>query len=103
MATAPGNNSNDDLSNFGANDWLIEEMFEAWKKDPNSVDTSWREFFDKRAGQATPQAAPCVEKKPQGRRLLPPALATLRKNSSPRLSDLTKRQVRRPPSLAPAR
>jgi len=35
VATAPGNSSNDDLSNFGANDWLIEEMFEAWKKDPN--------------------------------------------------------------------
>ena len=64
MATAPGNSSNDDLSNFGANDWLIEEMFEAWKKDPNSVDTSWREFFDKRAGQATPQAAPATAPAP---------------------------------------
>ena len=57
MATAPGNNSNDDLSNFGANDWLIEEMFEAYTKDPNSVDPSWREFFASRAGQSTPAPA----------------------------------------------
>ncbi|WP_282005160.1 multifunctional oxoglutarate decarboxylase/oxoglutarate dehydrogenase thiamine pyrophosphate-binding subunit/dihydrolipoyllysine-residue succinyltransferase subunit [Propioniciclava sinopodophylli] len=57
VATAPGNNSNDDLSNFGANDWLIEEMFEAYTKDPNAVDQSWREFFASRAGQSTPAPA----------------------------------------------
>ena len=57
MATAPGNNSNDDLSNFGANDWLIEEMFESYTKDPNSVDPSWREFFASREGQSSPTPA----------------------------------------------
>ena len=32
-----------DLSanDFGANDWLVEEMYEAWVKDPSSVDASW--------------------------------------------------------------
>lgn len=30
---------------FGANSWLIEEMREAWEKDPSSVDESWRIFF----------------------------------------------------------
>ncbi|HHU39671.1 MAG TPA: multifunctional oxoglutarate decarboxylase/oxoglutarate dehydrogenase thiamine pyrophosphate-binding subunit/dihydrolipoyllysine-residue succinyltransferase subunit [Propionibacterium sp.] len=76
VATAPGNSSNDDLSNFGANDWLIEEMFEAWKNDPTSVDASWREFFDKRAGQAAPQAAPPAAPAPQQPRPAPaPAAA----------------------------
>jgi 2-oxoglutarate dehydrogenase E1 component len=26
---------------FGANDWLVEAMYESWVKDPNSVDASW--------------------------------------------------------------
>ena len=26
---------------FGANDWLVEEMYEAWVKDPSSVEASW--------------------------------------------------------------
>ena len=48
VATAPGNNSSD-LTDFGANDWLIEEMFEAYSSDPNSVDPAWRAFFAARA------------------------------------------------------
>ena len=26
---------------FGANGWLVEEMYESWVKDPGSVDASW--------------------------------------------------------------
>ena len=26
---------------FGANEWLVEEMYESYKKDPTSVDASW--------------------------------------------------------------
>ena len=48
VATAPGNNSSD-LTDFGANDWLIEEMVEAYSSDPNSVDPAWRAFFAARA------------------------------------------------------
>ncbi|MFM7030616.1 MAG: 2-oxo acid dehydrogenase subunit E2, partial [Micrococcales bacterium] len=28
---------------FGANEWLVEEMYEQYKKDPGSVDASWVE------------------------------------------------------------
>jgi multifunctional 2-oxoglutarate metabolism enzyme len=31
--------------NFGTNDWLVEEMYEKYIQDPNSVEPSWREFF----------------------------------------------------------
>ncbi|MEY3075998.1 MAG: 2-oxoglutarate dehydrogenase component, partial [Actinomycetota bacterium] len=31
--------------NFGTNDWLVEEMYEKYIKDPNSVEASWQEFF----------------------------------------------------------
>ena len=30
---------------FGANVWLVEEMYEAYLSDPDSVSESWREFF----------------------------------------------------------
>lgn len=30
---------------FGANSWLVEEMYEQFRTDPNSVSEAWREFF----------------------------------------------------------
>jgi 2-oxoglutarate decarboxylase len=30
---------------FGANEWLVEEMYERYLKDPSSVDEAWHEFF----------------------------------------------------------
>ena len=32
---------------LGANEWLVDEMFEAYQKDPNSVDPAWIEYFKK--------------------------------------------------------
>ncbi|MFP5487666.1 MAG: multifunctional oxoglutarate decarboxylase/oxoglutarate dehydrogenase thiamine pyrophosphate-binding subunit/dihydrolipoyllysine-residue succinyltransferase subunit [Acidimicrobiia bacterium] len=31
---------------FGANSWLVEEMYEQYRADPDSVGASWREFFE---------------------------------------------------------
>ena len=31
---------------FGANDWLIEEMYEQYVADPTSVDPSWASYFE---------------------------------------------------------
>ncbi|HAP76473.1 MAG TPA: hypothetical protein DCR14_10355, partial [Acidimicrobiaceae bacterium] len=31
---------------FGANSWLVEEMYEQFRNDPDSVGDTWREFFD---------------------------------------------------------
>jgi len=33
-------------SSFGANSWLVEEMYEQFRSDPESVSPTWREFFD---------------------------------------------------------
>ena len=30
---------------FGPNEWLVDEMYENYLRDPNSIDSSWREFF----------------------------------------------------------
>ncbi|HUR78766.1 MAG TPA: multifunctional oxoglutarate decarboxylase/oxoglutarate dehydrogenase thiamine pyrophosphate-binding subunit/dihydrolipoyllysine-residue succinyltransferase subunit [Acidimicrobiales bacterium] len=33
------------MADVGPNEWLVEEMFDQYKADPNSVPESWREFF----------------------------------------------------------
>ncbi|WP_235923000.1 multifunctional oxoglutarate decarboxylase/oxoglutarate dehydrogenase thiamine pyrophosphate-binding subunit/dihydrolipoyllysine-residue succinyltransferase subunit [Corynebacterium lizhenjunii] len=39
---------------FGPNAWLIDEQFQQYSKDPNSVDKEWREYFE---ANGAPQAA----------------------------------------------
>ena len=49
--------------NFGANDWLVEEMYEKYMADPNSVETTWREFFNSpefKASNFSPSAATTI-------------------------------------------
>ncbi|MGH3483829.1 MAG: 2-oxo acid dehydrogenase subunit E2, partial [Nocardioidaceae bacterium] len=33
------------LAAFGANEWLVEEMYERYRQDPDSVDKEWLAFF----------------------------------------------------------
>jgi len=35
----------DRTQDFGANSWLVEEMYERFRTDPSSVSEAWREFF----------------------------------------------------------
>jgi 2-oxoglutarate dehydrogenase E1 component len=43
---------------FGANSWLVEEMFEQFREDPASVAPAWREFFsDFRSAAEAAEAA----------------------------------------------
>jgi multifunctional 2-oxoglutarate metabolism enzyme len=39
---------------FGANSWLVEEMFERFQDDPSSVGENWREFFADYKSTAAP-------------------------------------------------
>lgn len=41
------------VSQFGQNQWLVDEMYERFKKDPSSVDGSWHEFFEANPGAAS--------------------------------------------------
>ena len=43
-------------SGFGANSWLVEEMYEQFRSDPGSVSETWREFFS----DYKPAIAPAV-------------------------------------------
>lgn len=54
---------------LGANEWLVDEMFEAYQKDPNSVDQVWVEYFKKNgmaAGSAPTPNAPAAQSAPVG-------------------------------------
>ncbi|MFT4216117.1 MAG: multifunctional oxoglutarate decarboxylase/oxoglutarate dehydrogenase thiamine pyrophosphate-binding subunit/dihydrolipoyllysine-residue succinyltransferase subunit [Micropruina sp.] len=51
MPLAPENltATNQQTDEFGANDWLIDEMYQAYRTDPDSVDPRWQQFFTERA------------------------------------------------------
>ncbi len=55
---------------FGANEWLVEEMYERYRKDPSSVEPSWASYFEANGngastGSAPAQQAPQAEKTPE--------------------------------------
>ncbi|MDN5789427.1 MAG: 2-oxo acid dehydrogenase subunit E2, partial [Micrococcales bacterium] len=37
--------SNDPMAEFGANEWLVDELYQQYLEDKNSVDQAWWEFF----------------------------------------------------------
>ncbi|MFF4589771.1 multifunctional oxoglutarate decarboxylase/oxoglutarate dehydrogenase thiamine pyrophosphate-binding subunit/dihydrolipoyllysine-residue succinyltransferase subunit [Streptomyces sp. NPDC001388] len=42
---------------FGPNEWLVDEIYQQYLQDPNSVDRAWWDFFaDYKPGAATPSA-----------------------------------------------
>ena len=48
--------SQDKLASFGPNEWIVEEMYQRYLTDPNSVDPAWHDFFAdyKQADRSTP-------------------------------------------------
>ncbi|MDT3399108.1 hypothetical protein RKE29_21085, partial [Streptomyces sp. B1866] len=56
----------DPAAAFGPNEWLVDEIYQQYLQDPNSVDRAWWDFFaDYKPGQDTgsavaspPQTAP---------------------------------------------
>ena len=54
----------DPPAEFGANQWLVDEMYEQFLADPDTVDPSWRDLFAAREGRAdgaAPAAPPAAE------------------------------------------
>src|SRR5688500_3943131 len=33
------------LADFGPNEWIVDEMYQRYLADPNSVDPAWHDFF----------------------------------------------------------
>ncbi len=68
-------------ADFGANDWLVEEMYERYQADPTSVEPSWIEFFKTyNPGNAATTSAPKAGTPPVPKatsQVLTPAPSTL--------------------------
>jgi multifunctional 2-oxoglutarate metabolism enzyme len=45
VAIVPDQSSSAVDEDFGANDWLLEEMYEQYSADPSSVDETWAKYF----------------------------------------------------------
>ncbi len=45
MPQSEGHQSSETSTDFGANEWLVEEMFEQYQRDPKSVAPEWVRYF----------------------------------------------------------
>jgi multifunctional 2-oxoglutarate metabolism enzyme len=46
---------------FGANSWLVEEMYERYRDEPENLSVAWRDFFSDYKPVGTPKADPTGE------------------------------------------
>ena len=51
---------------FGQNSWLVDEMFQQFQEDPNSVDQEWRELFEKKGAPETAKGTSRVSPSAEG-------------------------------------
>ncbi|MDX6302219.1 MAG: multifunctional 2-oxoglutarate metabolism enzyme, partial [Nocardioidaceae bacterium] len=49
-APSTGQSAEDPLADFGANEWLVDEMYERYQNDPDSLDKVWWDFFSSERG-----------------------------------------------------
>ncbi|MFF5634373.1 multifunctional oxoglutarate decarboxylase/oxoglutarate dehydrogenase thiamine pyrophosphate-binding subunit/dihydrolipoyllysine-residue succinyltransferase subunit [Streptomyces sp. NPDC012825] len=62
---------------FGANEWLVDEIYQQYLQDPNSVDRAWWDFFaDYKPGASETPAAPAPTQSPQSTPSAPAATQT---------------------------
>ena len=50
--------SSSPASQFGPNEWLVEEMYDQFLADPSSVDAAWHDFFSDFTPTQTPRTKP---------------------------------------------
>ncbi|MEE1938809.1 multifunctional oxoglutarate decarboxylase/oxoglutarate dehydrogenase thiamine pyrophosphate-binding subunit/dihydrolipoyllysine-residue succinyltransferase subunit [Streptomyces sp. TRM 70361] len=80
---------------FGPNEWLVDEIYQQYLQDPNSVDRAWWDFFaDYKPGQAAAGAAAPTASKPTAEPGAPQAPARAQQQTQPQ-------QPRQPQAAAP--
>ncbi|MCF2574531.1 multifunctional oxoglutarate decarboxylase/oxoglutarate dehydrogenase thiamine pyrophosphate-binding subunit/dihydrolipoyllysine-residue succinyltransferase subunit [Brevibacterium sp. UCMA 11754] len=76
------NTPNRTVDDFGSNEWLVEELYEQYKSDKNSVDQSWWPFFDKYEKNGDGAAAKTADAKPAAKTGTKPAAKSNAKSTS---------------------
>ncbi|MEV4254656.1 hypothetical protein AB0J52_16015, partial [Spirillospora sp. NPDC049652] len=65
MSTESAHSSADPkTTDFGANEWLVDELYQKYLEDPNSVDEAWWNFFADYQPGSRPAANPPVTTAP---------------------------------------
>ena len=57
----PESTEDSSMSGFGANEWLVDEMYEKYQKDPDSVDKVWWDFFGKGPRKASASSSQLLQ------------------------------------------
>ena len=95
-------------ADFGANEWLVDELYEQYLKDKNSVDPAWWDFFegykpeDGRRRRPGPGAADAARRAAPRRRRPTPGRTAGAARRSPRHRPPPPRARARPPAARPA-
>ncbi|MCF2588363.1 multifunctional oxoglutarate decarboxylase/oxoglutarate dehydrogenase thiamine pyrophosphate-binding subunit/dihydrolipoyllysine-residue succinyltransferase subunit [Brevibacterium sp. UCMA 11752] len=76
------NTPNRTVDDFGSNEWLVEELYEQYKSDKNSVDQSWWPFFDKYEKNGDGAAAKTADAEPAAKTGTKPAAKSNVKSAS---------------------
>jgi 2-oxoglutarate dehydrogenase E1 component len=53
VSTSSHDSATTSTTDFGANEWLVDEMYERFQEDPTSVDEAWRALFEERQRQSS--------------------------------------------------
>ncbi|MEU6035891.1 multifunctional oxoglutarate decarboxylase/oxoglutarate dehydrogenase thiamine pyrophosphate-binding subunit/dihydrolipoyllysine-residue succinyltransferase subunit [Actinomadura sp. NPDC047616] len=66
MSTESHTSADPKHTDFGANEWLVDELYHKYLEDPNSVDEAWWSFFadyqpDSRPSASPPSASPATD------------------------------------------
>jgi 2-oxoglutarate dehydrogenase E1 component len=69
VSTTTGSESISSVPDFGANDWLVEEMYARFREDRNSVDKAWWPTLERYEAAQNQQAAPSKPAAPEARRI----------------------------------
>jgi multifunctional 2-oxoglutarate metabolism enzyme len=96
-------------ADFGANDWLLEEMYEQYAVDPSSVDQTWAEYFKAHGAPTTdagngaaseaPQPQPQQAPEPRAASAETPESAETPRSAGPKVTTATAATA---PTQAPA-
>src|SRR5256885_17078552 len=69
----PEPRTDESFGGFGPNAWLVEDMYEQYRRDPSSVSESWQEFFaDYRRGDGVAAVAETAPAAPAAPAVQPP-------------------------------
>ena len=89
VTTTPSGTSGPLKGSFGPNAWLVDDMYEHYLSDPESVSASWREFFVDYQRSAVPVVATSTPPPPVATAVVTEAASPLRGSAARIVTNMT--------------